>query len=1053
MNPAFSSSKMDESIKEGSVAVRGHFMWRNRYVIIKPGNMTIRRRREGSIKAKVDLLDPNIKLTFLGGQSLLTISMHGHDIVFDLRSTVTRDEWISSIVSAQGRPGSGSQMECDENDTELVSDDETENEGHQRSSMISTGSDKSDAMDEDSEEYNDALLALQSVRDSVMQCQLSMGAAEIDTIGCPDDDAATPVFTKAAPLLRRIQSAQRSEEELRQKRLRALLAMIENTPHGGRVALLHLGVAASVGITVGDMLLALGEKQRNISRQGSVSPRTLSMQKHNVAAFVRDILFHPIYSKRKEVNTDIVQGLIDLFFPHCRSTRLSDDTYWPNAEPMQPSSGNNVYRTTAKSENDADVATSRNGAPATGNVTPSTAAVRQRRKRRNHSFPNLSGISQLVKNTGLLQISTDDNDRFITSKRREEGSHRLRDNISVLFAPMSPVSNRKCPDGGKDGGLPGVNASTEFNTNSSEELDVVCEAVPLPVPLRSMLCEMSCFEMAEQLTLFHYSQLTNVHPWKFLHNPKEAAKELTDHFNRLVAFFVWSVLVEESPKERAEVIEDIIAIAMAASAPPLNNFHLVMACVGCLGDIPLMSSRMPTTWKKVRAKYKTRLGELRQLCDHTGGFENLRRKQSVESARVMLSNDEPNTSAIPFIGVIGVMLERLRSTSYFTVKKMLDLEKLERQYMVLIVLENALLKPAPKPCQRGSTSHTETAAEMTLRLQHFFRTLSMDFSTSRLHQLRSQQILASETSPVGSSSASFIQGATVNWSNRGGNVSTANLPASRLNPYGPVGPSDDSGLPFVSFRDICILLVSVPDYRERMQMALEALFVDGRQPATQFLRKFWLDFKQNVWISGIGPTLHSLRLCVSTLYEEIMTHKISEIMQISGLNEHSDDLHAMIYAKIVVLTVQPLYLKIVSKIKRNYMKDDVNAAARLQHSTPQIVTDTSKPTMPWSSCSCSSPVELLDLVFQLVTLPCASTTSAAAAATDHQLAAVELLGALQHEARHTFLATNPVSSLYLMKQILDPKYLPLAKQQALEVFITAVTWLRKEQQQSSDKPV
>ncbi|KAG3121575.1 hypothetical protein PI124_g276 [Phytophthora idaei] len=1040
MDPTASSSKMDEIyeiIKEGSVAVRGHFMWRDRYVLIKPGEMVIRRRREGSIKAKIDLLDANITLTFLGGQSLLTISMHGRDIVFDFRSTVTRDEWISAIVSAQERPGSDE--ECDENGTELLSGDETDDhEGHKRSSMTSMGTEKSDTLEEESEGYNDALLALQSVRDSVMQCHLSMGAAEVDTFITPRDNPVTPAFTKAAPSLRRVQSAKRSEEELRQKRLRSLLTMIESTPHGGRVVLLHLGVVASAGITVGDVLLALGEKQRDNPRRGSFTPRTLSTQKHNVAAFVRDILFHPIYSKREEVNTEVVQGLIDLFFPHCRLRRFSDDAEWQQVQPVQT-------RAPAKNDNDAEA-----GIRASPTTPNPTSRPLQRRKRRNHSFPNLSGISQLAKNKGLLPTSTDDNDRSISSRKCEEGgAQRLRDNLSVLFAPLTPSPGL---GGGREPPIPLLSPSTPFDS-SSEEIDLICEDVPLPVPLRSLLWEMSCSEMAEQLTVFHHSQLTNVYPWEFLHHPKQAAKALTDHFNRLVAYFVWSVLVEDSPKERAEVIEDIISIAMAASAPPLNNFYLVMACVGCLGDTPLMSSRMPTTWKKVRAKYKTRLGELRRLCDHSGGFENLRRKQSTESARPVLSSDVSTASIIPFIGVIGVMLERLRSTSYFTAKKMLDLDKLERQYMVLNVLENALLKPAPRPCrapQRGKTASTETATQMTTRMQQFFETLKMEFATPRLHQLRSQQILAKETSATSSASASFVLTATVNGSNRGGVPLTASLATSSS--HGSIGPSEDSGLPFVSFRDICVLLVSVPNTRERIQMALEALFVDRRQPATQFLRKFWLDFKLNVWISGVGPTLHSVRLCVSALYQEVMTHKITEFMQISGLDENSSDLHDMVHAKVVVMTVQPIYLKIVSKVKRNFVKEDAHASARLLKSTPQVVVDTSKPTMAWSSCSSSSPVELLDLVCQLVALPRASTTTAVVAATDHQLAAVELLGALQHQGRHTFLATNPVSSLYLMKLILDRKYLPLARRQALDVFIAAVTWLRKEQRVSSDEP-
>lgn len=331
------------------------------------------------IVTQIDLLDSNLKLTFLGGQSLFTISMHGRDTVFDFRSTVTRDEWISAIVSAQERPGS--EVDCDEDGTEHLSVDETDDhEGHKRSSMTSMGTDKSDTMEDDSEGYNDALLALQSVRDSVMQCHLSMGAAESDTLINPRDHP-TPAFTKAAPSLRRVQSAKRSEEELRQKRLRSLLALIESTPHGGRVVLLHLGVVASAGINVGDMLLALGEKQRDNPRRGSFTPRTLTTQKHNVASFVRDILFHPIYSKREEVNTEVVQGLIDLFFPHCRLRRFSDDTEYQQVQPL-PHNASRV-----KSENDADVDPSSISVP-----TPTANPQRpQRRKRRNHSFPNLGG--------------------------------------------------------------------------------------------------------------------------------------------------------------------------------------------------------------------------------------------------------------------------------------------------------------------------------------------------------------------------------------------------------------------------------------------------------------------------------------------------------------------------------------------------------------------------------------------------------------------------------------------------------------------------------------
>lgn len=89
--------------------------------------------------------------------------------MLDFRSTTTRDEWISAIVSAQERAGS----DCDDNGTELETED---SDGRKRqSTSTSLGTDHTDSIGDDGEGYNDALLALQSVRDSVMQCHLSMG--------------------------------------------------------------------------------------------------------------------------------------------------------------------------------------------------------------------------------------------------------------------------------------------------------------------------------------------------------------------------------------------------------------------------------------------------------------------------------------------------------------------------------------------------------------------------------------------------------------------------------------------------------------------------------------------------------------------------------------------------------------------------------------------------------------------------------------------------------------------------------------------------------------
>ncbi|RLN78888.1 hypothetical protein BBJ28_00018585 [Nothophytophthora sp. Chile5] len=982
--------------------------WRDRFVIIRTGELIVRRRREGAIKAKVDLLDSSVKLTFHGGQSLLTISTHGHDVVLDCRSSSARDEWINAIVSAQERPGAD--VDCDGDGTELLSGDETDDHEagtgpRHRSSARSQGTDRRDSLDADSESYNEALLALQGVRDSVMQCHLSMSSAEIDSFLTPCDVANSD----APSTERRLRNhATRGEEELRWKRLRALLSFIENVPHGGRVVLLHLCVVASAGITVGDMLLALGEKQRDNPRRGSFTPRTVSTQKRHVAAFVRDILFHPIYSKREEVNTEVVQELVDLFFPHCRLRRFSDDT-----ERQTPPPASRVA-----SAADKDVAAAAS-ASASASTTPLPVPTQMRRKRRNHSFPNLLGLSQLAKSTGLLQPSS------------------CADNAGSIPPTKPPGSEKSDP--------PGVlSAGAVLQATATDDSD---DAVLLE-PLRSLLWELSCSELAEQLTIFHHSQLSRVYPWEFLHHPKEAAKDLTAHFNRLVAYFVWSVLVEDTPKERAEVIEDIIAIAMAASAPPLNNFHLVMACVGCLGDTPLMSSRLPTTWKKVRAKAKTRLTELRRLCDHTGGFENLRRKQSDESD--VTASSSTLTSVIPFIGVVGVMLERLRTASYFTPKKLLDLEKLERQYLALNVLENALLKPPPRPSKGGVQQRGkavlmpgEPVGAVTQRLQQFLSDLSMDFATPRLLQLRSQQILANEAAAANASSSSFLLAATVataTGSSRGAAASSGSKGESQL-PIS-VSVSDDA---FLSFRAICSLLEAVPDTRERLHVALELLFVDERQPATRFLRQFWLDFKQNVWLAAIQPTLQGVRSCIATLLRDVVASKSTELLQLSGLAENAAELHALVYEKLVVLVLQPIYGTLVAKVQRVHAAEDAHAAARvlaMQNAPPG--------SREAAELGCggaySSPVELLEAVAQLVTAPKRpeGAVSAGEAATDQPLMTVELLGALQAlQGRQRLLVAHLGSSLRLLRELLDVAYVAQDRRQALDAFDAAVAWLRR----------
>ncbi|TYZ59175.1 hypothetical protein PybrP1_007108, partial [[Pythium] brassicae (nom. inval.)] len=774
-----SATAMDNIIKEGAVAVRSHFLWRERFVVVKKGQMVIFRRRDGSVKAKP----------------------LGKDCVLDCHTTSARDSWLGALFTARGR------LEVDtESELVLSADDDSDDEvdtitltgGPARSSSSSAKSDSRKQVDDaendgesDTNEYSDALLAFQDVRSSMMQCHLAMSMAKEDLFVAPD----ASLQSKHHHI-----HATRSEEVARLKCLRSVLVFIESVAHGGRVVLLHLGVLASAGITVEDIVLALGEKQKENPRRGSLTSSTISLTKLYVATFVRDMLFHPVYSKRVEVQSEQVNVLIDRFFSHCRLRRFSHDDDQMAIMSVHPV-GLDLAVTKALLLSGA----SGNGASAPGKPPPPSAATMSIAelllKKKRHSFPNI--LTPLRAKAGLLDPA-----------RLEE---LLRKGTKAP-AP-SDVAATKGGAGqhtGLDRDSASENRKTDSNSSTSASSFGTLDSGlfrddSTPEPLGSLLWRNSCQEIAEQISLFHHNQITRLSLWDFLHNPREAAKDLTESFNRLATYFVWSVLLEDTAKDRAEAIENIISIALAAASVSLNNFHLVMACVGCLGDTPLMVSRLPATWKKVRAKFKTHLRELRTLCDHAGGFDNLRKRQTIMSSK---------GSCIPFIGVVGVALERLRATTYFSGDRsaLLDFEKLERQYSALHVLENAIQKPY---------RHLQAAEQ----LHAFLESLSLDFATPRLLQLRSQQILVSESAGSGAGSTrhtSFLQPATGESSDGSSAAVSAQLGSA---------PS------FLTFRNICSALVAVPTASERVQICLEALFADDKQPLACQLRKFWLDFK------------------------------------------------------------------------------------------------------------------------------------------------------------------------------------------------------------------
>ncbi|KAJ0408109.1 hypothetical protein P43SY_002079 [Pythium insidiosum] len=768
-------------LKEGCVAVRGHFMWRERYVVVSTGELLVRRSKTGAIKAKVDLLDPNVRVLFNESHSQLTISSHGHDTVLDCRTPRARDEWLGAVYSAKG-PG---ETDC-ESDVVLSTLDEQD----QTSTSSGVDASEQDSNDDDSEELacNATLLAFQDLRSSILRLSIVMTPSEDTTVQRPS-----------------LLTQQVLHDDARRLRLQNVVRFIQTVPHGGKAVLLHLDVLRSMGVQLEAILASIGERQRDRSRQPSLSASAAGLQRLNVSTFVRYILFHPVYAKHADAASDAIGDLIDKYFPHCRLRRFSHDI-------DHLGSGSSSHSFDAelgiqcKSDGSArsslgTLAKEPSAPRATGvQVHPASMTkveILMHSKRKRHSFPNI-----------LLPLP------IVSSNRA------LHDGAATA-PPADPAPRPR---------------EEQLQQNDSELFsdDVLVES------LRSLLWRHSCPAVAEQMSLFHQRQLSAVRLWELLQSPRAAVRGLTDHFNRLVTYLVWSVLVEDTPKDRAEVIESIITIARTASAPPLSNFHLVMACIGCLGDTPLMPSRIPLTWKKVQTKYKRHLQELRALCDHAGGFEALRRRQLAESAR---------GCCIPFIGVIGVALERLRSLPYTGDDQVsVNLERIDKQYLSLTPVENAVLRPY-------KLSDVD-------EIQRLLTTLDVSFASHRLLQLRSQQLLAMETAMTTASARGL------------------GLYRGRLSQSTGDGSTDESP-PVLAFRQVCSVLVMTSSMEERLRIYVDAILSDNRQHAARVVHKLWVDFRQSVSTTTCHLAVRDVRSCVAAVTHGILSLKDSDLQQLS----------------------------------------------------------------------------------------------------------------------------------------------------------------------------
>ncbi|KAH9157442.1 hypothetical protein AeRB84_000746 [Aphanomyces euteiches] len=769
-------------LKRGILSVYGMFLWREREVVVTKGQIAIYRRSLGTMKHKINLWDPHVRITFVANEPTLTISLHQEDIVLDCKTPVERDAWLGAIYSAQADPPKAFQTR-----PTLAQDEESD-----------TDSDFENFQDE-----TETLREFQHARSSIIFDVGQLSREEINLVLLPTtqslDALAQPANTVNAPP---------------SKLVLALATYVERTEGGSRIVLLHWDVLVSlrIGLSLSKFLTLLAERQGShtstVSSITTAPHRKASLtHKTNVSNFVRDLLFHPLYSQRLRSDEAVSLSVIDAHFPHCRLRRFS--------------------------HTDDDLPKQTLGAPAlvrkcSGPASSSSTIVVDWGGGKKHAFPSIvmSGIS--------------------LAKLQPSHGHSFS---SVL-------------------------------------------------PLRAVMAtyKMSPLSFAQQCTLFHHAQLTGLPLWSFL-VPTHYQKDISESFNRLTCYLVWSVLAEDSPSDRAAAIEAITSTAMAASAKSVNNFHLVMACIGCLGDTPLMPSRLPLTWKKVKAKTKAQLHELRALCDYTGGFETLRRKQSLISA---------TCPSLPFLGIIGASLERLKSSPYVTndSKQPLNFDRLERQYHALHVVENAMTSAFPM------TPHPD--------VQHLLATLpqQLHFVSSKMLQLRSMQLQGYETS------ATSI-------------VATTSAAAAAAAPTRRVSITNESAR-LLTFRASCVLWHRVACPNARLKILVEAMAADDKSPVARLISNLHRDVRASLFASSCPALCLVVSQGLDGIFRAAVDTHGSECMEMTGWDE-TTAWQTALYEALVECVYGPVAQSVQAKLQAEHREVDLVVRRRLEAQTAQTL--------------------------------------------------------------------------------------------------------------------
>lgn len=157
------------------------------------------------------------------------------------------------------------------------------------------------------------------------------------------------------------------------------------------------------------------------------------------------------------------------------------------------------------------------------------------------------------------------------------------------------------------------------------------EAPPpvLPPSAHFTLMDLSPVEIARQITLIEYDLYCKIKPWECINQawtkPTKNEKapnimEMIRRFNQVSRWVATSILQEQTPKDRAEVMSHFIDVAIECKE--LHNFNACMEIISGLQSSSIY--RLHMTWPLIRKEKNKALNEIKALMTREGNFQAFR---------------------------------------------------------------------------------------------------------------------------------------------------------------------------------------------------------------------------------------------------------------------------------------------------------------------------------------------------------------------------------------------------------------------------------------------